>query len=104
MSLTNETRKEAREKVSSENRIRVLGVILSSSVPLGASEIAETLCWDVTSVRPRLCELVDAGQIEAVGKRMLESGRREATFSETKKGSAPVWTSDGQGVFTGLSL
>lgn len=98
--ITDDTRKEAHEKVNaSENRVRVLGVILSSSVPLGASQIAEALGWDVTSTRPRLTELLKAGQIEAKGKNLLSSGRHEATFAPIKKEVEPAFDENGAGFF-----
>ena len=102
-SLTHQTRREAHEKVSvADHRMKVLGVILSSSVPLGASQIADALVWDVTSVRPRCTELLKAGQIVAVGKRKLETGRSEAVFAATPVHSFEQET--GQGMFSGLSL
>ena len=96
-SLTSQTRQEAHDSVNSQNRIRVLGVILSSSLPLGASQVADALGWPVTSARPRLTELLKDGQIEANGKHLLPSGRHEATFSPIPK---PTYDSEGQGMFS----
>lgn len=100
--ITHQTRREARESVdASQNRIKVLGVILTAKVPIGASQIAEELCWDVTSVRPRCTELLKCGQIHATGKHKLPSGRSEACFE-----AVPIHSfesPDGQGFFA-LSL
>ncbi len=50
------------------NRLKVLEA-LQAYGPATAIEIAKTLWWDKTSVRPRLCELRDMGLVTATGER-----------------------------------
>lgn len=58
---------EVRDRITG-NRLEVYGALLDNG-PKTGSEIAAFLKWDVTSVRPRLTELVECFHAETTGRR-----------------------------------
>lgn len=72
--ITRQTRAEAHANVlpkSMINRQRIL-TLLQCHFKSGATayELSEALSWPITSVRPRLSELLDSGKLCVTGKRL----------------------------------
>lgn len=84
-----ETSAEAAEAVAKKApvlRARCLAEISAASNGLTGNELAERLGWDITSVRPRISELLRLGRVR---KRM--DGDRPARRSTPSGCSALVW-------------
>lgn len=82
MGTTQETRREANEKVDRKRGQKlVLQVLESSPNGMTPNEIAQALQWDVTRVRPRVSELKKEGAIQETGdRRRTPMGGTAAVF------------------------
>lgn len=88
--ITAETRRAAHESVLetlAEKEAFVYEAV--SRFPDGATayEVARMLCWQVTSVRPRLTEMQKDGRLTVIGKRInIEFSRKScAVYAVSKK-------------------
>ena len=87
MTTTTETRRESYERILPgllDSRASVLAALYDSPGGLTAEDVSEYIGKPSYQVRPRLTELLQAGQIHVVGKRMSETtGRNIAVFRIT---------------------
>lgn len=87
--VTKETRRESHAKTTKQKMAdRVIGVLNVAGKPLTAKEVAQEMYYygfipypARAIIQPRLTELVEAGVIEVVGKKMdEETERRVAVY------------------------
>lgn len=81
MSITQETRREAYERVEPRSIRMKIADLLASEGGMTSSEIMERMGYaNPNTVRPRLTELKADGVIQAVGKRKNRCGANEAVW------------------------
>lgn len=94
--ITAETRADAFAEIqkTAEANERVIEEMMRYHYPYGATcyEIARLLCWQITSVRPRMTTLKDKGKFVVVGKRVNPecSPRACAVYAPAKTGELPL--------------
>ena len=87
MSISAECRREAHEQVDKETRKRMILTIILEHGDMSGEQIMDKLgTRDPNNVRPRLCEMKQAGYLEESGKRMTRNGRSETVYSLTDVG------------------
>lgn len=81
MTIREENRRDAHERVNPNLRGTVLRFIRNSPEPVGPLQIADALGLDKVTVRARVTELLQAEMIQEAGSRRTESGRSEAVYT-----------------------